>query len=470
MVMHHLRRFASLLAVIAGLALAGSVVERAGKFTGLDRYVQAPDPNYKYELVKTIPGDGYTAYVLDMTSQQWRTAAEVDRPIWKHWLTIIKPDRVEGMTGFLFITGGNVADKPPERIDQGHIDTALTTHTVVAELRGIPNEPLTFADENKRRTEDQIIAYTWVKYLKTGDETWPLRMPMTKAAVRAMDTVTAFCASAPGGGVKVEKFTVAGGSKRGWTTWTTAAVDHRVVAIVPMVIDMLNSIPSFEHHYRAYGFYSPAVKDYQDMGIMEVSHTPRYLALMRLEEPYSYRDRYTLPKLMINSAGDQYFLPDSSQFYFDDLPGEKYLRYVPNTNHSLQNSDARQTLIAFYDAFLRGAPRPKFSWKFEKNGDIRVKCKDKPSQVKLWQATNPEKRDFRLLAIGPAYKSSDVAEQGSGVYVAKIVRPAKGWTASFVELTFPSGGKYPFKFTTAVRVTPDTLPYPLPKSSGKLPD
>ena len=37
-------------------------------------------------------------------------------------------------------------------------------------------------------------------------------------------------------------------------------------------------------------------------------------------------------------------------------------------------------------------------------------------------------------------------------------------------LTFPSGGKYPFKFTTAVRITPDTLPFPLPKPSGKLPE
>lgn len=47
--------------------------------------------------------------------------------------------------------------------------------------------------------------------------------------------------------------------------------------------------------------------------------------------------------------------------------------------------------------------------------------------------------------------------------MARVKKPAKGWTAFFVELTFPSGCKYPFKFTTAVRVTPDTLPYPPPK-------
>ena len=36
-----------------------------------------------------------------------------------------------------------------------------------------------FNDEKKSRTEDRIIAYTWVKYLKTGDEAWPLHISMT---------------------------------------------------------------------------------------------------------------------------------------------------------------------------------------------------------------------------------------------------------------------------------------------------
>lgn len=444
--------------------------ERAGKVTGLDRYVQAPDANYHYDLVNTIPGDGYTTYVLNMTSQAWRSAAEVDHPIWRHWLTIVRPDQVKGTTGFLFITGGSIKDKAPDKPNAQIVDTAVTTHTVVAELRGVPNEPLVFTGETKERTEDEIIAYTWVKYLKTGDETWPLHIPMTKAAVRAMDTITAFSATPPGGSVHVEKFVVAGGSKRGWTTWTTAAADKRVVAIVPMVIDMLNSVKSFEHHFQAYGYYSEAVKDYQNMGLMNVSNTPQYAALMRLEEPFSYRDRFTIPKMIMNSAGDQYFLPDSSQYYFDELPGEKYLRYVPNTNHSLKDSDAHENAVAFYDAFLRGQPRPKFFWKFEKNGDIRVTSVDKPTEVKLWVANNPEKRDFRLLTIGPAYKSVVVTSKGDNVYIGHVEKPEKGWSAYFVEMTYPSGGKYPFKFTTAVRVTPDTLPYPAPKPSGKIED
>ncbi len=434
----------------------------AQKPTALDRYIAAPDANYKYELVNTIPGDGYTAYVLDMTSQSWRSSSEVDRTLWQHWVTIIKPNTVSGPTGFLFITGGANGGKPPANVDASFAEMAVQTKSIVAELRMVPNQPIKFAGETQGRVEDSLIAYTWDKFLHGGDDQWLARLPMTKSAVRAMDAVTSFCAGDKGGNVKVEKYVVSGGSKRGWTTWTTAAVDKRVVAIVPFVIDLLNVEKSFDHHFRAYGFWAPAVGDYKRMEIMEWSGTPRYHEMMKIVEPYEYRDRLTVPKFMINAAGDQFFLPDSSRFYFDELKGEKYLRYVPNADHSLRGSDARESMFAFYQAFLLNKSRPKFSWTFEKDGSIRVKTATKPAAVKLWQANNPEARDFRLEKIGPAYKSSPVEEKEPGVYVAAIQKPEKGWTAYFVELTYPSESKYPFKFTTAVRVEPDILPFSAP--------
>ncbi|MCI0363464.1 MAG: hypothetical protein L0219_06245, partial [Phycisphaerales bacterium] len=114
-------------------------------------------------------------------------------------------------------------------------------------------------------------------------------------------------------------------------------------------------------------------------------------------------------------------------------------------------------------------PRPRFEWKFEKDGAIRVKVKDKPSEVMLWQATNAEKRDFRLMAIGATYTGTPVTAGSGGLYIAKAPRPEKGWTAYFVELTYPGTGKYPLKFTTGVRVTPDSLPFPAPKHSAEPP-
>ena len=52
-----------------------------------------------------------------------------------------------------------------------------------------------------------------------------------------------------------------------------------------------------------------------------------------------------MPKFIMNASGDQFFLPDSSQFYFDDLTGDKYLRYVPNADHWLDDTDARRELV-----------------------------------------------------------------------------------------------------------------------------
>jgi PhoPQ-activated pathogenicity-related protein len=425
--------------------------------TALDRYVQKPDPSYRYEIAGMLPcPNGCTATVLDMTSQTWRKPEEVDRTVWKHWLTVVKPAKVTSSTALLFITGGANDGKPRTAIDALIATLVNQTGAVVAELRMVPNQPLVFAGETRKRSEDSLIAYTWDKYLRGGDEEWPARLPMTKAAVRAMDAVTDFCKS---GGIAVDKFVVSGASKRGWTTWTTAAVDNRVIAIAPLVIDMLNLQKSFVHHWRVYGFWSPAVADYTEMNIMSWMGKKEYARLLEIEEPYSYLDRLTIPKYIVNSAGDQYFLPDSSQFYWSDLKGEKLLRYVPNTDHSLRGSDAAPGLVTWFQSIVRNTPRPRYSWKVEKDGAIRVKAEDQPIDVKLWQATNPEARDFRLEKIKAAFESSQLTANPKGEYVARVPKPAKGFTAYFVELTYLG----PLKVTTQVKVIPDIYPYPAPK-------
>jgi PhoPQ-activated pathogenicity-related protein len=438
--------------------------------TALDRYVAAPDSSYAWKSLRDLPAEGVTATLLEMTSQRWLTEQEVERPLWSHWITVVRPARVTSDVGLLFISGGSNERQPPARPPAWLVDAARDTGTVTAELRLVPNQPVIFRDDptKKPRSEDDMIAYTWDKFLRTGDDRWPARLPMTKSAVRAMDTVTAFAKSPEGGGHSVARFVVSGASKRGWTAWTTAAVDRRVVAVAPAVIDMLNVEPSFVHHWRAYGAWSDAVNDYVHHGIMDWMGTPEFRALMKIEEPFEYRDRLTLPKLMLNASGDQFFLPDSSQFYFDELRGEKHLRYVPNASHSLDKSDALQTLQAFYGSIVTNTPRPEVRWTFEKDGAIKVVAKQRPDSVQLWQATNASARNFRLDVIGAAYTSTTLAPEGPNTWIGRVPAPASGWSAYFVEMTFPTGGKYPLKVTTGVRVTPETLPFaaPAPKRSG----
>lgn len=461
-------RFSSVVLALGVLGVGGTCLrdasadEPAGvEQTALDAYVAKPDPAYRFELVRRLPGEGYTGFVLRLVSQTWLTEEEVDRPLWEHDLRIIVPHEVAASTALLFIGGGRNGREAPERMSDELAQVALLTRTVVAELGQVPNQPLIFKKDPKQRplTEDALIAFGWDQYLRGGGNEWLARFPMTKSVVRAMDAVTAFCGGDEAGNKTVNRFVVAGGSKRGWTTWTTAAVDKRVVGIVPIVIDMLNVRPSFDHHYKAYGRFSPAVDDYVEQGIMNWRDTSRYENLLELVEPYHYRSRFTMPKLLLNATGDQFFLPDSSRFYFADLPGPKYLRYVPNADHSLKGTDAYETLLAFYSLLLARAPLPEFTWTANE-GKLVVTAKTPPSAVRLWQATNAEARDFRLAVLGKAWESTPLQESAPGVYEAEVRSPAAGWTGYFVELDFMTPARVPLRLTTSVEVTPTDLPFP----------
>lgn len=456
-----------MLAVTTAGAQAPSPRRAAGTAeTALDRYVAAPDPHFAFAKVGELPaGAGVTATILELTSQQWLTAADVDRPLWKHWLVVYRPETVTSDLCLLWIGGGANNGKLPTRANPGFVGLARDTGTVVAELRMIPNQELTLLGdpERKPRKEDDLIAYTWDKYLRTGDEKWPLRLPMTKAAVRAMDAVTAWSAGADGGRVRVARFVVSGGSKRGWTTWTTAAVDPRVVAIAPAVIDLLNLHPSFVHHWRAYGFWAPAVEDYVTHGIMKWMGTPQFAALMAIEDPWSYRERLTLPKYLINSAGDQFFLPDSAQFYREGLKGETLFRYVPNSDHSLDETDALDSLAAFYTSVARGTPRPRATWTVADNGVLHVTTSAAPTAAVLWSATNPHARDFRMETFGKQWTATPLTSVGPNTWEARVPAPSRGWTAYFAEFAFDIGAKAPLKITTDIRVTPETLPFEAPE-------
>ncbi len=143
-------------------------------------------------------------------------------------------------------------------------------------LNQVPNQSLYFKDDpspfhrQNGRSEDEIIAYSMREYVDGGgtDQTWPLLLPMTKAAVKAMDATQSFINSRSATGAfgvlnaQIQDFMVLGGSKRGWTTWLTAAADDRVKAIMPMVYDNLNTGPQFEHHFEVYdGITQQFVRD-----------------------------------------------------------------------------------------------------------------------------------------------------------------------------------------------------------------
>lgn len=424
--------------------------------TPLDEYLHKQDPVYGWEVVKTIDGPNAKTIIIKLRSQSWRTEKEVDRTVWEHALVVTKPNKLTSNRAFLMI-GGGANDRPfPDKADVMTSMIATSTGSIVAELKMVPNQPLTFNGDGVPRKEDDLLGYGWAKFLETGDPTWVARLAMVKSAVKAMDCLQEWAKKE---NTPIEKFVVAGGSKRGWTTWLTGATDPRVEAIVPIVIDVLNSAESIKHHGEAYGFWAMAIGNYYQHNILQSQDHPRMQELYRIEDPLSYKDRLTLPKYIVNAAGDQFFLPDSSQFYYDKLEGEKLLRYVANGDHSLKETDALQSITAFYYMIINGKPLPKYSWTFEQDGSIKVKYQTPPSKVVLWQATNGKARDFRVDTIGKTYSSTELKQESDGSYVGKITPPEKGWSAFFVELTYDVGAPYPLKVTTSVRVLPDVLPF-----------
>ena len=427
----------------------------------LKDYVMAPDSAFKFEIVHTVAGADYDYHVLKMTSQNWLTADLVDKTEWWHWVSIVVPRDTPFETGLMWIGGGSTNTKMPENPDELILAAAMQTNSIVAQVHNIPFQPLTFADDPEgERTEDAIIAYGWRKFLEGGakdeDAIWLARLPMTKAVKLAMDATSEVVKTLYD--KNLNNFAVSGASKRGWTTWTTAAVDDRVVAIIPIVIDMLNLEPSFNHHWKNYGFWAPAIDNYVNEGVMDWMGTPEFDRLMEITEPYTFARDMNLPKLLINAAGDQFFQPDSWEFYWNDLPGEKHIQYVPNFGHNLGDSDALPNMISFYAAILNQTPRPKYEWKID--GDMisfQADPADKPISVKVWSAYNDKARDFRVDVFGPNWKATELESASDGNYKFQMTEPDSGFSGYFMEVTF--AGQAPMKVTSGVEVLPRTYPF-----------
>ena len=427
--------------------------------TPIDEYVAQLDASYKWTVVDRRSEDGVTTVTIDLTSQTWLDFEQVNQPEWRHWLILSIPKNVRSDIGMLFIGGGSNRNSWPKASNEQTLTIARMTQTVVAELKMVPNQPLIFNKDGVPRTEDDLIAYTWDQFLTGAEPVWLARNAMVKSAVRAMDTVTNYTSMKENSDFRIDKFVIAGASKRGWTSWITAAVDKRVVGLIPIVIDVLNVDKSMRHHFSAYGFWAPAISDYVRHGIMERLSDPKLAELYEIVDPYHYIDRLDMPKLILNAAGDQFFLPDSSQFYYDDLIGPKLIRYVPNTDHSMRDSDVLTSLIGFYDSIVSNIDLPSVSWTYPSENVLVLQSDISPTDATLWVANNPRARDFRLETVGPVYTPTPIKLSDGDNQTLQIPTPEKGWNAYFVEFTYDIGAATPLKVSTEVKVIPDILPF-----------
>lgn len=423
--------------------------------------------NKQYDKTLKVSTETY-----NLVSQFWPKAEMSAHGIlWKHTLVIYQPDTVKTQQALLFVDSGtlypNTTVKANYALSASSIfaSIAAATHSIVIDLQDIPNQYLTFDDDVPRK-EDSIIAYTWNRYMdnpKSGAY-WPAHLPMTKAVIKAMDATQEITAQH---NILIDHFVVAGLSKRGLTTWLAALSDERINAIIPIVIDILNTKENLNLIYTSYNNnWPPAFHDYVEANIPERIDTPEFTQLMHIEDPLAYltceqcdvyKHRLQIPKYIISASGDDFFVPDSLNLYFDQLPGQKSVRVVPNQSHDIDINIIAGSILAYYQMIIYHLQPPSLSWQVNSVGELlNVTTDQRPASVKLWEAENPEMRDFRMAA-----HITYVAKELNGhctlnhcQYPVSTTPPEKGWKSSFVEVTFKEPLGHPLVLTTSAYVTP----------------
>ena len=409
-------------------------------------YINNGDDSFMWECRDSLVKDDVTAYRLRMRSQTWHDKE------WIHELVIFVPRKIEHSETLLHISGGNANEEtgePNYHSWDHHLigfmgDIASRSKALTAILWQVPRQPL-FG----KKYEDTLVSYTLHNFQKDKDYSWPLLFPMTKSAIRAMDAIEQFSESR-GHKVKSNRFVTNGISKRGWTTWLTAATgDKRVVAIAPMVIDILNMPVSVPYQRHMYGSYSIHIQDYVNLGLTEQLTNPAGKELVTMIDPYSYRDKYDLPKMIFLGSNDEFWCADAVKNYIDGIPGQTYTSYVTNAGHSLgDKSAAFNTLEAFFMQTINRKKYPKFDYtvsKGEHSATINLSFDKKHLEgVILWEAES-ENKDFRPQKF--ISKELDISHCSKAK--VEVGFPKQGYKAFLITAKYKHpNGKEPYNITT----------------------
>ena len=396
-------------------------------YADIFEYVEKEDETFKWEKgsQSNLP-KGATVYEIKLTSLTWQNI------VCEHRLRLIKPLKIENPSLVLLLITGSGGGKE-ELLYGAEMATNMSSLAVI--LHDVPNQPL--FDGLK---EDGLISYTFQKFLETQDKDLPLLFPMTKSAVKAMDAIQQF--SKEELGVDVTGFVVGGGSKRGWTTWFSAAVDRRVKAIFPMVYDNLDLPKQMKHQIDAWGKYSEQISEYSEKNLPQILATETGRELSALVDPFTYMDKISVPKFIIIGTNDRYWPLDALNLYYDELVGEKYIYYAPNSGHGLEKCLVQvvSNSIALHLKTAGKLAFPKFSWECKEDGDfvefsILPDPKVKPKSVFVWTATSPT-RDFRDVTW-----QKTVLTLNDSKYAYKVKKPEKGFFALFGETDYQQDGK-----------------------------
>jgi PhoPQ-activated pathogenicity-related protein len=350
-----------------------------------------------------------------LTSQTWQDEA------WHHDLILQEPagSLAEKGVAYLVVTG--------DRVD--HVDLpfgqalADASHLPVATLFNVPNQPL------YDLREDDLIAFTFSKYLEEQDEKWPLLLPMVNSVVRAMDALQ----QATKG--KISKFIITGESKRGWTAWLVGTLgDPRVIGIAPVAFDNLDFDAQLKYQFESWGKLSEMLGSYSGAGLISEMETPAGSALREIVDPIFSLSSVHVPVLAIRGSNDPYWTADAANLYWAKVRPPKGFLVLPNEGHDFIIDQAYIQALASFPSEIRHPSTLAISATFE--GLRFTSHIETPlHEVRLWEAHSGTK-DFRGALWS---KIADFPGINMGKMTTDVSKPSRGFAAYYLEFVLPNG-------------------------------
>ncbi|KAK5584604.1 hypothetical protein RB653_006218 [Dictyostelium firmibasis] len=451
----------------------------------LKNYVEKKDPNYKWNLNATYDTNfNSKIYILELTSQQWMKDHSNDS-IWKHWLTICVPNDYDSTLkiGHLHIIDGmnqNWTTPALQSLSPFSMDICNQTSAITSTLYQVPNQFITFENDGIPRQEDDIVAYTWRKYIDSKVSDWVSLLPQTKAGTAAMTAIQEF--GKQKSFYNIEKFVVSGASKRGWTTYGLAMIgEKRLAAAVPMVIGVPNLVKDIKEQMISFGNWSWALNSYINQGIPSFFDTEYFKVVTDIVDPINYLDvMESIPKFIILTVHDEFFVPDSTKFYYNQIKGEKRLALF-QTNHGVSTFKGVSTEVSKYFKLIsKNQQRPELTWNIvyssdNNSGTINMKVikGGTPSKVVVYSVNtfSKTKRDFRMFTcfsdscyqnFTGSWQTHSIDLTSNNSYSFTISKPINGgWTAFYFDVEFKnSNGENIANVNTELAIVPNLYPFP----------